>query len=136
MNSLTFSSLSLSFGKADHPRMSGELLLPHKKPYDLLLDTGFSLGIAFSKTLLPQFHYTDGFLSTVVLADERTVNAFTFFVNFNIESNGKTSELGQLSCIFMDGVTEPVAGIELMKLISPITFNWETAKIGSKLSVM
>lgn len=111
-------------------------MLPHKKKYDLLLDTGFSLGIAFPKTLLPQFRFTDGFLSTMVLADERTVSAFTFLVDLSVveqENSQLVRNLGQVSCVFMNGAVETVAGIELMKLLSPLTLDWDKSLITSKL---
>lgn len=129
MNVLEFSQFDLKIGKADHIFINATASNKAFGVREVLLDTGFSLGLAFDFTLMTKFGFKEGFLSNVVLADATVARAFTFIVDIIIPKDGQIQKLGAASVIFLKGCNEPIAGIELLKLISPLRIDWTNASV-------
>lgn len=123
MNVVTLKDFQLFFENGGHVYGHADIgnSIGNKK---FLVDSGFSLGIAFPHNYNHALRFSDGFTARMVLADGAVSTAFSFIADATVLSNKQTIN-GQLSVIFMNGVTEPMFGIEFLKLISPLHIDWQ-----------
>jgi len=124
MNKLVLIEPELVFGEDRHPLcVSGFEVISRR--IDCLLDTGFSLGFAFSRTSIPKFGFKDGYFVSMMLGNGRMTKGIVFVVELvHRLKSGEEFLLGQTSAVFMERSGAPLIGVEVMQLWSPITLDW------------
>lgn len=128
-NQITFTQLNIAIREGNHLFLDTALDTPKIKLSDILVDTGYSFGFAFSKSYLAKFKFTDGFLSSMLLADDEMVKGITFLVDTKLILESKEFSLGKVSFVFIDKIAESLCGVEFLKHLSPITADWNSKKV-------
>lgn len=124
MNQLYLLEPKLTFGENDHPFCETGFSVVTRR-VNCLLDTGFSLGFAFSNRAIKKFGYKDGYVMSMLLGNGRPIKGTVFVVELIAKINRIDRNLGQTSVVFMEKEGDPLIGIETMKLLSPIGLDWE-----------
>lgn len=131
MNRLLIHDPKMSIGENGHPFC--EVGFPEvSKRVVCLMDTGFTLGFAFSKKSLPKFKFTNGYVLSMLLGNGLPTRGMAFVVELAVQQGGKQQVLGNTSVVFMDKQGEPLIGVETMKLWSPMTLDWEAKSVEVK----
>jgi hypothetical protein len=128
MNQLYLFDPQLSFGEGDHPYCEAGFSVVSSR-VSCLLDTGFTLGFAFSKRSIKKFGYTNGYSMTLLLGNNMPINAMVFIADLIVQIQGVDKLLGQTSVVFMSKEGAPLIGIETMRLLSPIGLDWKGRNI-------
>lgn len=133
MNQLLLEEPKLYIADNGHPYFeSGFAVVP--KRVTCLIDTGFSLGFAFSQKSVSKFNFKNGYMITMLLGNGMPTKGMAFIVDVLIKKAGCTTPVGQASVVFMDKGGEPLLGIEVLKLLSPLTMDWKTQLVTSAVT--
>lgn len=128
MNTLLIESPNFYIGEQGHPFCETGIAGITKKA-SCLVDTGFSLGFAFSRNSLSRFKFTNGYLITLLLGNGSPTKGIVFSVELQLKLSNETQLLGNTSVVFMEKKGDPLMGIESIRLFSPILMNWESNEI-------
>lgn len=128
MNQLLIQDPTFYIGDNGHP--FGDMGFPAAgKRVTCLLDTGFTLGFAFSKTSLQKFQFTNGYLLSMLLGNGFPTKGMAFIVELLVQQGSNQRSFGNTSVVFMDKQGEPLIGVETMKLWTPMTLDWATKTV-------
>jgi predicted aspartyl protease len=128
MNQLYLLDPKLTFGEGDHPYCEAGFPVVNRR-VNCLLDTGFTLGFAFSSKSIKKFGYTNGYSMSLLLGNNMPITAMVFIAELIVQIEGVNKELGQTSVVFMSKQGDPLIGIETMRLLSPIGLDWGSNEI-------
>jgi hypothetical protein len=133
MNHLLLIDPILTFGDGGHPFCESGFSVVNKRILSVI-DTGFTLGFAFSKKSLPKFKFTNGYVLSMLLGNSIPVKGIAFSVELIVRKQQQDTKYGFTSVVFMDRQGEPLIGIETLRLLSPIVLDWQSKNIESGLT--
>jgi len=125
MNKVSFVPYEFMFGDGDHIYFcAGE---SHFKR-TFLVDTGFSLGVALPLSDLINYPFTGGYLTKLVLATDKVINATVFLVDVDF-GNKSPKKQPRVSFTFVKDLDEPLVGIEFLKLFARFEIEWSKKSV-------
>ncbi len=128
MNRLILSSPNFYLGDQGHPFCETGIQGITAKT-TCLVDTGFSLGFAFSQKSISRFKFSEGYVITMLLGNGAPTKGIVFPVEVLIQNEAVQEVLGMTSVVFMEKKGDPLLGIETIRLFSPVHLDWNTNQI-------